>query len=41
MGTCSGEATVPCIFIFLNPIALRKAKTPQSFGPSECSRVNK
>ena len=23
-----------------NPFALRKAKTPQSFGPFECKRVN-
>ena len=24
----------------INPISLRTAKTPQSFGRSECSRVN-
>ena len=25
---------------FFNPIALKRAKTPQSFGHSECNRVN-
>ena len=25
---------------FINPIALRTAKTPLSFGLSECNRVN-
>ena len=25
---------------FFNPIALRRAKTPKRFGPSECNRVN-
>ena len=28
------------VFIQFNPIALRKTKTPWSFGPSECNRVN-
>ena len=28
-----------CIFIHLNPVALRMAKTPLSFGHSECNRV--
>ena len=27
------------VFIFINPIALRTAKTPWSFGCSECNRV--
>ena len=26
--------------IYLNPIALRTAETPYSFGHSECKRVN-
>ena len=26
--------------LYFNPIALRTANTPQSFGPSECYRVN-
>ena len=29
-----------CIPIYLNPIALRKAKIVYNFGLSECSRVN-
>ena len=28
------------ILHLINPIALRMAKTPQSFGHSECNRVN-
>ena len=28
------------LLIYFNPIALRTAKTPQSFGCSECNRVN-
>ena len=28
------------IFMDVNPIALRAAKTLWSFGPSECKRVN-
>ena len=27
------------IFRIFNPVALRTAKTPQSFGRSECNRV--
>ena len=27
------------MFYTINPIALRRAKTPWSFGPSECNRV--
>ena len=30
----------PLCAVLFNPNALRRAKTPWSFGPSECNRVN-
>ena len=33
-------ASLECVLIHLNPVALKTAKTPWSFGCSECNRVN-
>ena len=36
----TNEPTQVKVLLSINPIAPRKAKTPQSFGHSECNRVN-